>query len=399
MLPNGTFQATLSKSNAQVLQSPQVRAADNAKAVLKIGQKVPTASGSFQPGIGGVGINPLVNTQFQFIDVGVNVEMTPTIHGTEEVSLHVDMDISTVDSHVNLGGIDQPVIGQRKATFDVRLREGEVNVLGGLMQTQDSLSNAGTPGLASIPILGRLFSRETKERTTNELIFVLIPHIVRAPEITETNMRGVASGSDTVVKLNYRRREVPVPAAVVAAPPAAVPAPPAPVATAPADTPPAPPPPGVPAAPPATAPPAQLGRTPAAVTFSPPRAEGQLGSAITVSMMVENASDLFSAPFKINFDPKIVRLNDVIAGNFLTSDGKQILPISKNILNDTGEATVALTRAPGAGGVSGGGALVTFVFQAVAKGTSNVTFADFTLRDSKLQQIPSAMPQLTVTVR
>jgi len=402
VLPNGTFQATLSRSKATVLQSPQLRAADNAKADLKIGQKVPTASGSFQPGIGGVGINPLVNTQFQFIDVGVNVAITPTIHGTDEVSLHVDMDISTVDSHVNLGGIDQPVIGQRKATFDVRLREGEVNILGGLMQTQDSLSNAGVPGLGSLPLIGRLFSRETKERSTNELIFVLIPHIVRAPEITETNMRGIASGTDTVVKLNYRPKAVtaPTPAAATPTPAAAapVPAPPipglpiAPPGTTPTATTPA-------AAPPATAPPAQLGRTPVAVSFSPARAEGQLGSAITVTMQVENANDLFTAPFKINFDPKILHLNDVIAGSLLTSDGKQILPLSKNILNDTGEASVALTRVPGAGGVSGSGTLVTFVFQAVAKGTSTVSFADFALRDSNMQQIPSAMPQLTVTVR
>ena len=81
------------------------------------------------------------------------------------------------------------------------------------------------------------------------------------------------------------------------------------------------------------------------MSFSPARAEGQLGSAITVTMQVENANDLFTAPFKINFDPKILHLNDVIAGSLLTSDGKQILPLSKNILNDTGEASVALTRA------------------------------------------------------
>jgi len=89
----------------------------------------------------------------------------------------------------------------------------------------------------------------------------------------------------------------------------------------------------------------------------------------------------------------------VTAGNLLTSDGKQLLPLSKNILNDTGEASIALTRVPGAGGVSGSGTLVTFVFQAVAKGTSTVSFADFALRDANMQQIPSAMPQLTVTVR
>jgi general secretion pathway protein D len=170
---------------------------------MKIGERVPTASGSFQPGIGGVGINPLVNTQFQFLDVGVNVEITPNILGNGEVAMHIDMDVSTIDSHVNLGGIDQPVIGQKKAVFEVRLKDGEASVLGGLMSQQESKTNAGTPGFASIPLLGRLFSRESTDKSTNELLFVLIPHIVRAQEITETNMRGVASGSDLVVKLNY----------------------------------------------------------------------------------------------------------------------------------------------------------------------------------------------------
>ena len=103
---------------------------DNAKASLKIGNKVPTASGSFQPGIGGVGINPLVNTQFQFLDVGVNVDIVPKIHGVDEVFMHVEMDISNVTDHVDLGGISQPVIGQRKVNFDVRMKEGEVSVLG-----------------------------------------------------------------------------------------------------------------------------------------------------------------------------------------------------------------------------------------------------------------------------
>jgi hypothetical protein len=116
-------------------------------------------------------------------------------------------------------------------------------------------------------------------------------------------------------------------------------------------------------------------------------------------MNVENASDLFSVPLRITFDPKIVRLNDVTAGNLLTSDGKQILPLSKNIQNDTGEASVALTRVPGAGGVSGSGALVTFVFQAVGRGTANITFAEFALRNSQLQQAPAAVAALAVTVR
>ncbi len=403
VLPNATVQATLSKTNTKVLQSPQIRAANGAKTSMKIGQKVPTASGSFQPGIGGVGINPLVNTQFQFIDVGVNVEITPTIHGSsDEVSLHVDMDVSTIDQYVNLGGIQQPVIGQKKAVFDVRIKEGEANVLGGLMSQMDSKTQAGTPGLANIPLLGRLFSRESIDVSTNELLFVLIPHIVRAQEITDTNMKGVASGTDLVVKLNYAPKRV-----AAAAPPAAVtptvdhPAAPefAPVPVLPPGTaPPATAPPAT--APPATAPPTIAPPTGSArVSFTPARAEGQLGSAITASLMVENVNDLFTAPIRLQFDPKILRLNDVTAGGLLTSDGKPLLPMSKNIMNDTGEVSVTLSRAPGSGGVSGSGTLVTFVFQAAAKGTATVSLADFALRDSKLQQISGAPAPLTITVR
>src|SRR5260370_13377641 len=107
------------------------------------------------------------------------------------------------------------------------MKEGQANVLGGLMSQQESKTNAGTPGLASIPLLGRLFSRESTDKSTNELLFVLIPHIVRAQEITETNLRGIASGTDTVVKLNYAPRRV----ASAAAPAVAGPTATAPVVT------------------------------------------------------------------------------------------------------------------------------------------------------------------------
>ncbi|MBK9168480.1 MAG: tetratricopeptide repeat protein [Bryobacterales bacterium] len=183
VLPVGRIRAVLSDRNTRVLQSPQVRAADSFKASLRIGDKVPTASGSFQPGIGGVGINPLVNTQFQFIDVGVNVDITPKIHYPNEVSLKVEVDMSNVRERIDLGGIEQPIIGQRKVNFEVRLREGEANVLGGLVQLQESKTVSGVPFLAAIPIVGRLFSSETITKAESELLFVLIPHIVRTPEI------------------------------------------------------------------------------------------------------------------------------------------------------------------------------------------------------------------------
>src|SRR5205814_9199727 len=87
-IPGALLQLVLSDANTKVLQSPQLRAVDNVKATLKIGDRQPTATGSFQPGIGGVGINPLVNTQFNYIDVGVNMKLNPRVHDNGEVSMH-----------------------------------------------------------------------------------------------------------------------------------------------------------------------------------------------------------------------------------------------------------------------------------------------------------------------
>ena len=91
-----TLTALFSDNNTKLIQNPQIRSVDGQKASLKIGDRIPIATGSFQPGIGGVGINPLVNTQFQYTDVGVNVDITPKVHANGDVTLKVEMDISSV---------------------------------------------------------------------------------------------------------------------------------------------------------------------------------------------------------------------------------------------------------------------------------------------------------------
>ncbi len=206
-IPNAVLQLVLSDGATKVLQSPQLRAVDNVKATLKIGDRQPTATGSFQPGIGGVGINPLVNTQFTYIDVGVNVEITPRVHDNGDVSLHIDLDISSVTGHVNLGGIDQPIIGQRKVSHDIRMHEGlPCSCSPGLTKWQDTKTKTGVPGLANVPIIGKLFSGESVDRERQELMIALIPHIVRRPEYTAENLRGIAVGNQASVHLSYGRR-------------------------------------------------------------------------------------------------------------------------------------------------------------------------------------------------
>ena len=129
----------MSDSSARVLQSPQVRSIDNMKATLRIGEKVPYSSGGIQPLFGQVGTGgSSLFSQFQYLDVGVNVDITPKIHGADEVTLHIELEISNVKERIDIGGISQPVVGQRRVIHDIRLREGEVNLLGGLVQEQEN---------------------------------------------------------------------------------------------------------------------------------------------------------------------------------------------------------------------------------------------------------------------
>jgi general secretion pathway protein D len=405
----------LTDNSSRVLQNPQLRSVDNQKASLKIGSREPTASGSFQPGVGsvGVGINPLVNTQFTYIDVGVNVDMTPHVHDNGDVSMHVEIEVSDVVKTVTLGGIDQPVIGQRKVIQDIRLREGEVNLLGGLIEEDSKNVKTGVPGVANIPLLGRLFRGTEVDRNHNELMIALIPHVVRRPEITPQNLKGIAVGNATVVKLNYAPRKTDDSAKPAVAPanapgnaptsPANTPAPIAPglPMPGPVPDPTAVNPPGQPGPQPGAntgAPPPPAPGGPPAITFLPPAIDTPISSAVTVTLMLANGTDVFAAPMQIQFDPKVLRLTDVARGNLLSLDGQQVV-FTKNIMNDSGQATVNMNRFPGAPGVTGSGTLVSLTFQAIAKGACAVSVPNLAVRDSQGNAITNASPSMIVTVR
>src|SRR5207245_1544891 len=185
-----TATALFNDSTTKIIQNPQIRAVDGQKASLKIGDRVPVATGSFQPGIGGVGINPLVNTQFQYLDVGVNIDITPRVHANGEVTLKMTMDVSAVTGQQNIGGISQPIIGQRKIEHEIRLKDGEANLLGGIMEDQQTKQLSGIPGLAQIPILKYLFGQTTQDHSENEIVFAVVPHIIRSTDVNEMNQIG-----------------------------------------------------------------------------------------------------------------------------------------------------------------------------------------------------------------
>jgi general secretion pathway protein D len=171
---------------------------DSEKASLKIGDRVPIATGSFQSGFGGS-----VNTQFQYLDVGVNVDITPYVHAGNEVTLKMSLEISTVTGETNIGGFNQPTIGQRRVEHEARLKDGEVNLIAGLLNDTETNSMSGYPGLIKVPVAKYFFGQNTKQRIQSEIVFAVIPHIVRGTEINDDNLKEVDLGAGTSV--TYRK--------------------------------------------------------------------------------------------------------------------------------------------------------------------------------------------------
>ncbi len=370
-IPAGTATALLSDTNTKLIQNPQIRALDGQKATLKIGDRVPVATGSFQPGIGGVGINPLVNTQFQYLDVGVNIDITPRVHAGREVTLKMALDISAVTSFQNIGGISQPVIGQRKIEHEIRLKDGEVNLLGGMLEDQQTRALTGIPGLANIPLLKYLFSQTNTEHRENEIVFVLVPHIVRGPEIPKgPDMLDVGTANALELRRTSSRPAAPAPATSPAAPTAA------PAAQAPG--------------------PQAAGS--GTFLFDPPAPVGAKGSTFTVNVMLSGGQNVYSVPLQLNYDPNQLQVVNVSNGGFLSQDGQAVALVHRDDPSN-GTLQVTATRPPGAGGVSGQGAVVTLTFMAKNPGQSPLTITRGGARDPAMQPIPLNGAQAVVTVQ
>jgi len=411
-IPQATATALLSDSNTKIIQNPQIRALDGQKATLKIGDRVPVATGSFQPGVGGVGINPLVNTQFQYLDVGVNIDITPRVHAGREISLKMTLDVSAVTSHVSIGGIDQPVIGQRKIEHEIRLKDGEVNLLGGMMEDTQTRALSGIPGLASIPILKYLFSQTNTDHSENEIVFVLIPHIIRGPEGPRGNVDMLDVGTANALSLRLSNSKPPVPVNT-AAPPTSQ--------AAPAVAPPQPQS-AQSAAPGQAAPPqvgqnlirqgqfpqnqaqqSQLAQNPAGAgtgtfLFDPPTLSQTKGATFTVNVMLSGGQNVYSVPVQLNYDPNQLQVVNVSNGGFLSQDGQAVALVHRDDPL-TGTLQVTATRPPGSGGVSGQGAVVTLTFMAKGTGQSALTITRGGARDPAMQPIAMNGAQAAITIQ
>jgi general secretion pathway protein D len=392
-VPSITANAILTDTFTKIIQNPEIRSIDGQPAKLRVGDKIPVATGSFQAGVGvgATGVNPLVNTQFQYLEVGVNVDITPRVHPNHEVSLKVIIEVSSQTGVSTIGGIQQPIISQRKIEQDIRLKEGEVNVLGGLFEKTDTRTLNGWPGLAKIPFMRYFFSDDRIDHQENEVLIVMTPRIVRIPEWTKGNLRPLYSGSESNVQVR-RDRDVRTPTAE-----------PTPGVQQPGVAPNQNPgaagsvgnPGSVPNAGAAVGPGGGQG---AMIRFEPRGVSLKAGQTTTVGIVVDNVSDLYSIPLLLQYNPAVVSIEEVQHGGFL-SGGTQEIAIVSRVDKEHGQAIISATRQPNTPGVNGSGTLMGIVIKGLAPGSSNLSIVQVNAKDSQQKPIPLISSEATVQVQ
>ena len=204
VLPSTLVQALMSDTRNHVLQQPQLRATDGGKASLKIGQKIPYVSGSLNSAVATPGAIPYATTQFQQVDVGTNIDLEPHVNGADEVSMHVKVEISNVLNTETIAGIQEPIIGQQVDDANIRMKDGEVSILGGLSDKELATQLSGFPGFANIPLLGYLFGDKKRTNTDNQILIALIPHIIRTPDLSHVGDAGVFAGTEQTTRVQYK---------------------------------------------------------------------------------------------------------------------------------------------------------------------------------------------------
>jgi len=415
---SATANLLLTDSNTKILQNPRLRATDAQKATFKVGERIPIATGSYQTGAATAVVSSLVNTQFQYQDVGVNIEMTPTVHYDHDVTLKMKIEVTSQSGSVTISGVTEPILSQRVVDQVIRLREGEASILGGIQDKQEMVSWTGIPGLSSIPILKYLFGSKDHTISDDELVFLVVPHIVRSQVLDQANLRTIDTGNGATVEL----RHISSPAPVSSAPPLT----PAPPVRAPAETRPTigvfPGQSAVAAAPAALA---QLsasadvnGQTAAAaippstdaspgpakppppssvnVMFSPPGSPVAVGGTFQVPVVLSGAKDVASVPLQVQYDPAKLSLVNVTPGDLLGRDNQAVALVHRD--DGPGSITINAARPPGVAGISGAGVVCVLSFQAKLAGDSTLSMTRAGAMNSTQQVMPASGSQVTIVV-
>ena len=412
-VPSAVVRFLETDSETKLIAKPQLRGAEGQKITLNLGDEIPVPSTVFTPlATGGANTNPL--TSFNYRTVGIVVEMTPRVTVEGEVILDLSVENSTRSGDVNVAGQNLPSFGTRKVVTRLRLRDGESNLLAGLLREDERKTLRGVPGLLRLPILNKLLASNDNEITQTDIVMLMTPRIVRTQEITAGDLspifigtqqnlglggppplialppepepgapqpaqpaapgvgvvpQGGAAAVPGVSIIPPGSSQIPGTTAVAAAPAPAAPGgpPPAPSAARPAAVP------ASPAAAAATNPTPILANAGAQVVVTPPGPEFRVGGGpYTVAISATNATRLSGLSLTITFNPSALRVRAVQEGSFMRAGGAQAT-FTQMVDAATGRIDIAIIRTGDATGVAGTGLLAAVLFDAVGGGAANLT--------------------------
>ena len=181
-------------TNTRLIAQPQLRGQEGTELTLNLGQEIPVPTTAFTPlAAGGASFNPL--TSYTYRPIGVIISMTPRVTYENEIILELEVENSTLGPSLLVAGQSLPTFGTRNVVTRLRLRDGESNLLAGLLREQDRQTLKGIPGLMNVPILGRLFSSNDQSVTTTDIVMLLTPRIVRGHELTQQDLSPIHIGT------------------------------------------------------------------------------------------------------------------------------------------------------------------------------------------------------------
>jgi general secretion pathway protein D len=424
-VPTALIRMLESDTNTKLLARPQLRGQERSALTLNLGDEIPVPTTTFAAqATGGIANQPV--TSFTYRPVGVNLSITPQVSFDGEIILEITVESSRVGSNIDVAGSSLPSFGTRRATTKLRMRDGESNLLAGLIKEEDRETIRGLPGINRIPILRSLFGGTDTTVGSSDIVMIITPRILRSQELTPADLAPMYVGTGN----NFGASQQPPlitpetlaggaaaagtttpppagatpPAGAVTPPPAGAQAPPTIQAppTTPPPTAPTPPtsgravgivpvdPTGAVQTPPATG--------PTRVVVTPPGSDLQMGGpAYTVPLTVTNAAQMSSLTLTVTYNPAVLRARVVNEGNAMRADGAATTFVPK-IDEATGRIDLAVTRPGDKVGATGNGLLASIVFEAIGPGQSSIALSGVAMNAAG-QQIPLQLIPANVTVK
>jgi general secretion pathway protein D len=443
VIPNVIVSFLKSDTDAKLIAQPQVRVSEGEKAEILIGDRVPIPTTSFNTSQT-VGGNIVPITSFTYQNVGITLQIEPRVHHNQEVTMKVQVEVSQIAGYVDTGSGQsaQPIIGTRNIQTTIRLRDGETNLLAGLIKQEERKTRTGVAGVTDIPILNRIFANNQTERKDQDIILTLTPRIIRIPDITEDDLTTLWVGTEDNMQLRgptrgllgespFARSEETAAIEGDAAKSGGSVTQMAPTGGstggtsfvpsaggeadkgdkasgeetkdeggagspegAPADSAAGAGEPGARAASTEPTPPA----APAVVRVVPSSPTFRVGDTVVLEVRMENGTNVGSVPFHLRYNTQLLQYVDPASeGPLLGSDGTGTLFLARDS-SGGGEIVVGLSRMGGGVGVNGSGSLGTFTFRAVKPGRAVFTFSGASVKDPQARNLPASFVSATVGI-